>query len=140
VSARAVTDLEREARAAPAGSLIIAGAAVSSWEWAAPFVLQPPFVGPDAGARVTLITPWLIDCCRAQWEQETRRRLREWLARGGGEIIALRWDRAHPGRFRLTSTEEPYLRSLIPVLLETDSRATLDRGLRSVLDNLRPVR
>ena len=140
LSARAVTDLEREARVAPAGSLIIAGAAVSSWEWAAPFVLRPPFVGPDAGARVTLITPWLIDCCRAQWEQETRRRLREWLARGGGEIVALRWDRANPGRFRLTSTEEPYLRSLIPVLLETDSRATLDRGLRSVLDNLRPVR
>jgi hypothetical protein len=144
VSARAVADLEREALAAPAGSLILAGAPVSSWEWAAPFVSRPPFVTPEVATRVTFITPWLLDCCRAQWEQETRQRLRGWLTAGGpGAIVALRWDRGPRGpvrAFRLSSIEEPYLRSLIPVLVETDSRASLDRGIRALLERVPRVR
>jgi hypothetical protein len=141
LSARAVAELEREALAAPRGSLIIAGAPVSSWEWASPFVLRAPFVSPDAGARVMMITPWLIDCCRAQWEDATRRRVRAWVASGGpGEIVALRWDRGGGGTFRLSSAKEPYLRALMPVILGTDSRASLDRAVRSVLENLPPVR
>jgi hypothetical protein len=141
VSARAVADLEREALAAPAGSLLVAGAPVSSWEWAAPFVLQPPFVDSAAAGRVTLITPWLVDCCRAQWEDETRRRLREWVAGGGeGEVVALRWDRGRQMAFRLSSIDEPYLRSLVQVILDTDSRTSLDRAILSLLERLPPAR
>jgi hypothetical protein len=140
VSARAVADLERESLAAPAGSLILAAAPVSSWEWAAPFVLHPPFVRSDVAARVTLITPWLIDCCRAQWEEQTRRRLRDWIARGGpGHVVALGWDRSTRSAHRLTSVEEPYLRSLVTVLAETDSRTSLDFAIRSLLERLPPA-
>ena len=117
------------------------GAPASSWEWAAPFVLQPPFVDPAARGRVTLITPWLVDCCRAQWEDDTRRRLREWIAGGGqGAIVALRWDRGRHTAFRLTSAEEPYLRSLVQVILDTDSRPSLDRAIRTLLERLPPAR
>jgi hypothetical protein len=140
LSARASADLEREALGAPPGSLIIAGAPVSSWEWAAPFVLRPPFANAQAAERVTLITPWLVDCCRAQWEDETRRRLDRWLASGGrGEIVALRWARGPRTAFRLSTAEEPYLRSLVRVLLDTDSRIALDTAIRSLLDQLPPV-
>jgi hypothetical protein len=140
VSARAVANLEREALSAPRGSIVLAAAPVSSWEWAAPFVLRPPFVSEQVAARVTLITPWLIDCCRAQWEAETRGRLHEWLARGGpGTVLALRWDEQPERAFRHSSLDEPYLRTLIPVLLETDSRGTLDRAIRGVLDSIPPA-
>ena len=141
VSARAVAGLEREALAASPGSLLVAGAPVSSWEWAAPFVLRPPFVDPAVGGRVTMVTPWLVDCCRAQWEHETRRRLRDWLAKGGpGEVVAMRWDRGREETFRLSSAEEPYLRSLVQVMLDTDSRTSLDRAIRTLLDRLPPAR
>jgi hypothetical protein len=140
VSARAVADLEREALAAAPGTLVIAGAPVSSWEWAAPFVLKPPFVGEDLGSRITLITPWLIDCCRAQWEGDTRARLREWIARGALKpVVALRWNEAGQ-RFRMSSNEEPYLRALLSVLLETDSAVSLDRGIQAVLERVPAVR
>ena len=140
VSAQAVADLEREALAAPPGSLVVAGAPVSSWEWAAPFVLEPPFAREDLGARVTLITPWLIHCCRTQWEGQTRERLREWIDDGASDrIVALRWDAAG-GRFRMSSAEEPYLRALMSVLVETDSAASLDRAIRALLDRLPAVR
>jgi hypothetical protein len=141
VSERAVAELEREALAVPEGSLLVAAAPVSSWEWAAPFVLRSPFVDPAARGRVTLITPWLVDCCRAQWEDETRRRLREWVARGGpGVVLALRWDRGRQSAFRLSSAEEPYLRSLVQVLLDTDSRTSLDRAIRALVERLPPAR
>jgi hypothetical protein len=141
VSARAVADLEREALAAPPGSLLVAGAPVGSWEWASPFVLRAPFVSAAASGRITLITPWLVDCCRAQWEHETRRRLADWIARGGpGQVVALRWDRGPLGAFRLSSAEEPYLRSLVQVFLQTDSRASLDRAILALLERLPPVR
>jgi hypothetical protein len=57
--------------------------------------------------------------------------------------VALRWDRGPRGpvrAFRLSSIEEPYLRSLIPVLVETDSRASLDRGIRALLERVPRVR
>jgi hypothetical protein len=87
-----------------------------------------------------MITPWLVDCCRAQWEDETRARLRQWIAAGGpGHVVALRWDRGRDAAFRLSSIDEPYLRSLVRVLLATDSRTSLDRAIRSLLDRLPPV-
>ncbi len=47
VSRQAVADIEREARAAPSGTLIIAGAPRRSWDFALPHALRPPFTGDD---------------------------------------------------------------------------------------------
>ena len=139
VSARAVAHLEREALAAPEGSLIIAGAPVSSWEWAAPFILRPPFVRPEVEQRITLVTPWLLHCCRSQWDDDMRVRLRAWRGMGRhGGIVALRWDGQTGAAYRLSSVEEPYLWPLVDELLETDSSASLDRAIRNLLDRLPP--
>ena len=43
VSRLALTDVEREAKAAPPGALIVAGAPRRSWDFALPHALRPPF-------------------------------------------------------------------------------------------------
>ena len=139
VSRQAVADLEREALAAPQGALIIAAAPVRSWEWALPFVLRPPFAISPLEARVTVITPQLLHCCRSEWEDFTRRTLRGWLARGGRPpVIALRWDAETGALFRNTDREEPYLRPLLEVIAGTDSAAALDRAILNLVDRLPP--
>jgi hypothetical protein len=66
--------------------------------------------------------------------------LRAWLERdANAPVVALRWDRRATA-FRLSSAEDPYLRSLMAVLLETDSRTSLDRAILSLLERLPPVR
>ncbi len=61
VSRAAVLDLEREALAAPPGSLIIAGAPRRSWDFALPHAIRPPFVDDrphDAGvSHLPLVEP-----------------------------------------------------------------------------------
>ena len=136
VSERAVRDLEAEALRARAGTLIIAGAPIRSWEWAMPFITRAPFVDPAVERRVTVVTPWRLHCCRSDWDARTRATLRDWLARGGGPIVVLRWDAESGTRFRLTTEEEPYLRPLLDVLLDTDSYVSLDRGILTLLDRV----
>jgi hypothetical protein len=63
VSARAVLDLEREIRAAPAGTLVIAGAPRSSWAFAIPFVLRPPFVSRDLSPAARVVSISRCYCC-----------------------------------------------------------------------------
>jgi hypothetical protein len=141
VSERAVRDLEAEALAAREGTLIIASAPVRSWEWAMPFITRWPFADPRVERRVTVLTPWLLDCCRSEWNARTRSTLRDWLARhSDAPIVALRWDAETGNRFRLSSEEQPYIRSLLTVFLETDSDASLDRALLDLIDRLPPSR
>jgi len=137
VSERAVRDLEAEVLAAREGTLIIAGAPVRSWEWAMPFMTRAPFVDPRVEHRVTIITPWLLHCCRSQWNMRTRSTLQDWLAReGSAPVVALRWDADTGARYRLSSEQQPYLRAILPVFLATDSEASLDRALLRVLADL----
>jgi hypothetical protein len=141
VSRKAVIDLEREVRAAPQGALIVAAAPVRSWEWALPFVLREPFVRPGVEGRVSIVTPQALYCCRAQWEGVTRDTLRQWLARADRTpVIALRWDARSGGLFRLTEREEPYLRSLLEVIVATDSAFSLERAILNLTDRLPPAK
>jgi hypothetical protein len=137
VSRKAVVDLEHEVLAAPAGALIVAVAPVRSWEWALPFVLRPPFVSSDVQGRALVVTPHLLHCCRGQWEAFTRETLRVWLAREDRPpAIVLRWDAQTGGLFRLTEREEPYLRPVLAVLVDTDSAASLDRAILNLAERL----
>ena len=139
VSRKAVLDLEREVLTAPPGALIVAVAPVQSWEWALPFVLRPPFVHRDVEGRAMVVTPHLLHCCRGQWEAFTRETLRVWLAREDRPpSIALRWDARTGALFRLTEREEPYLRSVLAVLVDTDSAPALDRAILNLADRLPP--
>ena len=137
VSRTAVHDLEREALRAPEGALIVATVPVPSWEWALPFVLRPPFVGSNLEQRVDVISPQRLHCCRSEWEAFTRAHIRAWLERSDrAPVIALRWDAPTGTMYRLSEQEEPYLRSLMEVLVQTDSAAALDRGLYDLANRL----
>jgi hypothetical protein len=124
VSYRAVVDIEREALDAPPGTLIVAGAPRRSWDFALPHALRPPFTRADLTRRVTVVSDSSIHCCPAiLWEPYTRGALREWLDRPGSPpVIALYWN-----------PDDPYLRTLMKVLLETRSRAALDEAIHDTL-------
>jgi hypothetical protein len=90
VSQKVVADLEREARAAPEGSLLIVGAPSRSWEWALPFAAQPPFTQTELAERVRIVSPVLLDCCQDQWMERTQRIIRTWSLREPTPAVAIR--------------------------------------------------
>jgi hypothetical protein len=135
ISKKAVARLEREALATPPGSLVIVGVPISSWEWAVPFMAQPPYTKTDLTQRVYLVSPWRLHCCRGQWLDYTRRTLEAWRVRPG-PIVALYFDPATGAMSRLTDSEYPGLRSIVPALLQSDSLDALDRSLLRLLEQL----
>jgi hypothetical protein len=138
VSRAAVADLEREARAAPPGTLIIAGAPPASWAFALPFAARPPFAAQDLTRRVAIVSHSALHCCPAVlWEPYTRGTLRAWLSHPGQPpVIALYWHPRTGALGRLSDREEPYLRPLVRVLLDTDGVAALDRAIDDALEAL----
>ncbi len=138
VSQRAVADMEREALAAPAGTLIIAGAPRASWNFALPHALRPPFTRVDLSHRVTVISHSSLHCCAAdQWEAYTRLSLRTWLARTDRpSVIALYWDPRSGAVSRVSDRDEPYLRPLMEILAGTGDRTALDEGIADTLTQL----
>jgi hypothetical protein len=138
VSELAAHDLEREALAAPEGSLLIVDAPVGSWEWALPFAARPPFTGSDLTRRVNIVSTRLLHCCREQWHDDTRKVLARWAAHPEPPIIALHWD--HEGASRLTDREDPFLRSLMTALVETQGPDALQGGLRGAIEAAKAAR
>jgi hypothetical protein len=134
VSEKAVADLEREALAIPEGSLVIAGAPASSWEWSLPFAAQPPFARTDLTKRVRIVSTMKLHCCRSQWNAHTRQTLTAWAE--APMLVALHWDAVTGRMSKLTDREEPILRAMIPVLLETPTADTLDSRIQELLDKL----
>ena len=133
VSQKVVADLEREALATPEGSLLIVGAPVRSWEWSLPFAAERPFTQVDLAERVTIISPVLIDCCRASWMERTQRAVQEWSARESAPLVMLRWDDRTGHYSRLTDREDPALRGQVLALLEADTFEALDRAMLVIL-------
>lgn len=135
VSARAVADVEREAMAAPPGSLIVAGVPALSWAWALPFATRPPFTRTDLFDRVSVIGTAPLHCCGTeQWEPYTRSIVSAWLARPDrAPVIAMHWDR-HTGTLaRVSEADDPSLRTLMRQVLDTKDGAALDATLTRVL-------
>jgi hypothetical protein len=133
VSQKVVADLEREALAAPEGSLLVVGAPVRSWEWALPFAAERPFTRVDLAERVSIVSPVLIDCCRAQWRERTRRTIQIWSQRQFAPLVALRWDAQTGAYARLTDREDPALRRDVMALLEAETFEALDRAMLTIL-------
>lgn len=136
VSERATRELERQVLAAPAGALVIAAAPVASWEWAAPFMARPPYTSSDLTARVGLITPRRLHCCRGQlWDAATRGAIAAWLRRPGTPAIALHVDASGEIR-RLTSSSDPELASLVNFLPQIPGADNLDEAIEDILRTL----
>lgn len=138
ISEAAVERAQGEAAEAPDGALMIVGVPRTSWEWSAPFVLEPPYAPAGLVERVHLVTPWRLHCCGpALWNDYTRMHLRAWMATSPRPPIIAWRVAADTGAFsRLTDAEFPELREIIPVLLETGSADALDSGIIGILDRI----
>jgi hypothetical protein len=132
LSARAVTDLEREANRAKEGTLILAGVPARSWAYALPFAARPPFTRADLFARVSIVSDAALHCCSpVQWDAYTRSRLREWLDRPDRPpMVILSWDTATGQLFQRSGTDDASMRTVIGLLLESGDQAALDGNLR----------
>jgi hypothetical protein len=138
VSRRAVADIEREARAAPPGTLVLAGAPRRSWEFSLPYALRPPFTGEDLTRRVSVISDSSLHCCPAfLWEEYTRQTLKRWIANPARPpVIILYWDAETGALSRRTDREDPFLRSLMSVFAEAEDGAALDSAIHGTLSQL----
>jgi hypothetical protein len=131
VSRLAVADVEREALAAPQGTLIIVDAPQRSWNFALPHALRPPFAGEDLTQRVRVISHSSIHCCPANvWEPHTREMMRAWHADPAKPpVVALRWDPDTGMVYRMSDRDDPFLRTLVEMLRDTSDVTSLDRLL-----------
>ena len=138
ISQEAVRRVAEEAAAAPEGTLLLVGVPQKSWEWSAPFVLQPPFTGTDLSKRVHLVTPFRLHCCGPElWAVYTRRQLAEWLsAPGRPPVIALHFAPETGRVSRLTEADLPDLRVLLATVQTADSWQTMDDGVVKMLERL----
>ena len=138
VSRRAVVDLEREALAAPPGTLIIVDAPQRSWNFALPHALRPPFTGEDLTRRVRVISHSSIHCCPAHvWEPYTRDALRAWSDDPSQPpVLALRWDAGSGELYRLADRQDPFLRTAVGMLRDTKDVASLDRVMLDIAREL----
>jgi len=135
ISRAAVQQLGREAETYPAGTLVIAGVPRSSWAFAVPHSVRAPFVPNEVSKRLLIISDSYDHCCDApQWERYTREALHRWHEEAGRPgVIALYWD-ARTGRMSRTSDrDDPQLRTLASLLIETRDRASLDSQIQGLL-------
>jgi hypothetical protein len=142
VSRKAVVDLEREVLQAPDGTLVIVGVPTASWAFAVPHALRPPFTSTDLTRRVLVVSDSSLHCCAAaQWNDYTRQALRTWQARADHPpVVAMYWNRRTMRLSRVSGEDDPQLRTLVSLLMETDSRETLDSAIRGLLGNFVAVR
>jgi hypothetical protein len=137
ISRLAVARLQREAMAVPPGTLVIVGVPTSSWEWAVPFMAQPPYTRTDLTTRVSIVTPWRLHCCRSQWLDYTRSTLEQWAGRTPPTpVVALYFNPKTGAMSRLTQDEYPGLRSIVQTFVRVDTLDSLDLAILRMLDEL----
>jgi len=135
ISRAAVEQLGREAETQPEGTLLIAGVPRSSWAFAIPHSVRAPFISNDVSKRLLIISDSFDHCCDApQWERYTRNALHRWNEEAKRPaVVALYWD-ARTGRMsRVSDRDDPQLRTLAALLIETRDRASLDSQIQGLL-------
>jgi hypothetical protein len=137
ISHAATTQIEREAIIGPEGTLVIAGVPRLSWAFAVPYSVRPPFTATDLTKRIFVISDSADHCCEAgQWSDYTRGALRGWRDRTDRPpVVALYWNPMTGRMSRVSDRDDPQLRTLAALLLETDSRETLDSAIRGLMNN-----
>jgi len=137
ISRAAVTQIEHEAMTAPPGTLLIAGVPRSSWAFAVPFSVRPPFTARNVTDRMFVISDTFDHCCDAAlWNEYTRHALQGWHARADRPpVIALYWNPRTGRMSRVTDRDDPQLRTLVNVLLDIKGRPALDSAVRALLSD-----
>ena len=135
ISRAAADQLEREAESDPEGTLVIAGVPKSSWAFAIPHSVREPFIPNDVTKRLHIITDSFDHCCDApQWDRYTRDALRRWSDEASRPaVVALYWDARTRRMSRVSDRDDPQLRTLASLLMETRDRASLDSQIQGLL-------
>ncbi len=138
VAAAIVRDLDAEARRLPPGTLVVAGAPRSSFDFAVPHALRPPFTATDLTARLRVVTHSSIHCCPAHlWEPHTRGLLQAWLDDPARPpVVVLYWNADTGVVTRVDDAAQPFVRALVPILAEARDVAALDAALVDVVEKL----
>jgi len=155
ISEQIVRDTEREATAAPVGSLLILGAPHQSiptggwkdriwiWNWALPFAVRPPFTQIDLTERVHLVHPLTVYCCQSsrrlqeQWLSETRQLLDTWsMEADHPPVIVLRWDASTGALARQSDLEVSALREQVLSLVASNTVEGMERQVYELLDQV----
>jgi hypothetical protein len=134
ISRAAVEQIEREGEMDPAGTLVIAGVPRLSWAFAIPHSVRPPFTPSDLTTQLSVISDSFDHCCNAAlWNRYTRDALRRWHDDAGRPpVVVLYWD-ARTGRMsRVSDRDDPQLRTVASLLLETRDRASLDSVIQGL--------
>ena len=134
VSPKVVNDIEREAAAAPRGALLVVDPPQRSSNFSMPYAVRPPFTREDVAAKVSIISHSSIHCCASYfWEPYTRKAIQTWMTDPNRPpVIALRWDPQTGDLYRLRDADEPFLRTVTRLLLESKDVASLDRQLLDI--------
>jgi hypothetical protein len=135
ISRAAVEQIEREAETDPEGTLVIAGVPRSSWAFAVPHSVRGPFISNEVTKRLLIITDSFDHCCDApQWDRYTRDALRRWHDEARQPaVVALYWDARTQRMSRVSDRDDPQLRTLAALLIETRDRASLDSQIQGLL-------
>jgi hypothetical protein len=138
VAAAIVGDLDAEARRMPSGTLIVAGAPRSSFDFAVPHALRPPFTSTDLTTRLRVVTHSSIHCCPAHlWEPHTRGLLQAWLDDPARPpVVVLHWNADTGAATRVDDAAQPFVRALVPILAEARDVAALDAAIVDVVEKL----
>src|SRR5204863_8445654 len=128
----ALLQVQHEAATQPDGTLILAGVPRLSWAFAVPHSVRPPFTPFDLTRRISVISDSSDHCCNALlWDEYTRTALRAWRdRRDRPPVIALYWNPANARMTRVSDRDDPQLRTLVLLLLDTNSREALDSVIR----------
>jgi len=137
ISRAAVQQIEREAETDPQGTLLIAGVPRSSWAFAIPHSVRAPFIRNDVTKRLLIITDSFDHCCDApQWDRYTRDALHRWNNEASRPaVVALYWDARTRRMSRVSDRDDPQLRTLASLLIETRDRESLDSQIQGLLRN-----
>jgi len=134
ISRAAVEQLGREAENDPEGTLVIAGVPRSSWAFAIPHSVRAPFISNDVSKRLLIVSDSFDHCCDApQWERYTRNALHRWNDEARPAVVALYWDPRTARMSRVSDRDDPQLRTLASLLIETRDRASLDSQIQGLL-------
>jgi len=135
ISRAAVQQIEREAEMDPDGTLVIAGVPRSSWAFAVPHSVRPPFTSDAVAKRLLVISDSFDHCCDApQWDRYTRQALRTWNEKASRPaVVALYWDTRTGRMSRVSDHDDPQLRTLVALLIETKDRVSLDSQIQGML-------
>ena len=137
ISRAAVVQVEQEAASNPEGTLVIAGVPRLSWAFAVPHAVRPPFTTTDLTKRIFVISDSSDHCCNAVlWNEYTRSALRSWHDRPEHPpVVALYWNPRTGRMSRVSDRDDPQLRTLASLLVETKSRESLDSVIRGLLND-----